>query len=66
MSARPYDNIMDKCHFEDYFPPMLGLYMRLFYSFNKLRSSFCISHVEDTKTEHLHGNESFEDCSINQ
>ena len=30
MSARAYENIMDKCHFEDYFPPMLGLYMRLF------------------------------------
>ena len=53
MSARAYDNIMDKCHFEDYFPPMLDLDMRLFYSFNKLRSWFCISHVEDTKTEHF-------------
>ena len=52
MSARAYDNIMDKCHFEDYFPQMLGLYMRLFYSFNKLQSWFCISQVEDTKTEH--------------
>ena len=66
MSARAYDNIMDICHFEDYFPPMLGLYMRLFYSFNKLRSWFCISHVEDKKQNTLHGNESFEDCSINQ
>ena len=37
---------MDNCHFEDAFPPMVGLYMRLFYSFNKLRSWFCISHVE--------------------
>ena len=52
MSARAYDNIMDKCHLEDSFLPMLGLYMRLFYWFNKLRSWFCIN-VEDTKTEHF-------------
>ena len=52
ISARAYDNIMDKCHFGDSFPPMLGLYMCLFYWFNKLRSWFCIN-VEDTKTEHL-------------
>ena len=38
---------------EDAFPPMLGLYVHLFYSFNKLRSWFCISNVEDTKTEHF-------------
>ena len=50
MSARAYDNITDKYHFEDAFPPMLGLYKRLFYSLNKLRSWFCISNVEDTKT----------------
>ena len=42
--------VMAKYHFEDAFPPMLGLYMRLFYSFNKLRSWFCILNVEDTKT----------------
>ena len=51
-SARAYDNIMAK-YFEDAFLPMLGLYMRLFYSLNKLRSWFCISNVEDTKTEHF-------------
>ena len=33
--------IMDKYHFEDALPPMLGLYMRLFYSLNKLRFGFC-------------------------
>ena len=38
---------------EDAFPPMLGLYVRLFYSLNKLWSWFCISNVEDTKTEHF-------------
>ena len=38
---------------EDAFPPMLGLYMRLFYSLNKLWSWFCIANVEDTKTEHF-------------
>ena len=38
---------------EDAFPPMLGLYVRLFYSLNKLRSWFCISNVEDTKTKHF-------------
>ena len=32
---------------------MLGLYMRRFYSFNILRSWFCISQVEDTKAEHF-------------
>ena len=41
---------MAKYHFEDYFPQMLGLYMRLFYSFNKVPSWFCILNVEDTKT----------------
>ena len=34
---------------EDAFPPMLGLYVHLFYSCNKLRSWFCISNVEDIK-----------------
>ena len=34
------------------FPPMRLVYtMRLFYSLNKLRSWFCISHIETTKTE---------------
>ena len=53
MSARAYDNIMDKCHLEDSFPLMLGLYMRLFYWFNKLRSWFCIN-FEDTKNRTLY------------
>ena len=44
---------------EDAFPPMLGLYMRLFYSLNKLWSWFCISNVEDTKTEHFTWNRKF-------
>ena len=33
---------------------MLGLYVRLFHSLNKLRSLFCISNVEDAKTEHFY------------
>ena len=37
----------EKYHFEDAFPPILGLYMRLFYSLNKLWLWFCISNVED-------------------
>ena len=45
--------IRSKLHFEDAFLPMLVLYMRLFYSLNKLRPWFCISNVEDTKTEHF-------------
>ena len=53
MSARAYDNIMDKYHFEDAFTPMLGLYMCLFCSLDKLRSWFCISNVKDAKTEHF-------------
>ena len=53
MSARAYDNIMDKCHLEDSFPPMLGLYMRLFYWFNKLRSWFCINFEDTKKKEHF-------------
>ena len=40
--------------------------MRLFYSLNKLRSWFCISHIEATKQNTLHGNESSEDCCISQ
>ena len=57
---------LNKYHFEDAFPPILGLYMRLFYSLNKLWLWFCISNVEDTKQNTLHGNESFEDRSISQ
>ena len=51
MSARAYDNIMVNYHFEDGIPQMLGLYMRLFYTLNKLRSWFCISNVEDKKKQ---------------
>ena len=49
MSARVY-NIY---HFEDASPPMLDLYVCLFYSLNKLRSWFIISDAEVTKTEHF-------------
>ena len=41
---RPWRHMTILC--EDAFPPMLGLYVRLFYSLNKLRSWFCISNVE--------------------
>ena len=48
---RPWRHMTILC--EDAFPPMLGLYVRLFYPLNKLRSWFCISNVEETKTEHF-------------
>ena len=51
---RACDNIMGKYHFEDAFPPMLGLYMCLFYLLNKLCCWFCISDVEDTKNRTLY------------
>ena len=41
--------LAQRAHFEDAFPHT----MRLFYSLNKLQSWFCISNVEDTKTEHF-------------
>ena len=39
-----------RAHFEDAFPLMLSLYMRLFYLLNKLLSWFCISNYEILKT----------------
>ena len=47
----PWGHVTILC--EDAFPPMLGFYVRLLYSLNKLRSWFCISNVEKTKTEHF-------------
>ena len=50
---------------EDAFPPMRSVYtMRLFYSLNKLRSWFCIPHIEATKQKTLHGNECSADFCI--
>ena len=53
---------------EDAFPLIRLVYtMRLFYSLNKLRSWFCISHIlKPQKQNTLHGNESSEDSCISQ
>ena len=66
MSAKEYDNIIDKCHFEDYFLPMLGLYMHRFYCLINYGFGFAYRMLKTQKQNTLHGNESFEDCSINQ
>ena len=51
---------------EDAFPPMLGLYMRLFYLLNKIGLGFAYRMLKTQKQNTLHGNESSEDCSISQ
>ena len=51
----------------DAFPPMLGLYMCLTFTCEiNYGLGFAYRMLKTQKQNTLHGNESFEDCSINQ